>query len=61
LLMVAVAMAQIPPPSEAWICRLRGVVRDGDELMGIRFVWIDTKGVLLKARADQSSTHLRKR
>ncbi|GKT51804.1 ribosomal protein S6 kinase beta [Colletotrichum spaethianum] len=57
----AIVMAQIPPPPEAWICRLHGVVRDGDKLMGMLFVWIDTKGVLSKARADQSSPDLRKR
>ncbi|WDK19735.1 protein kinase-like domain-containing protein [Colletotrichum graminicola] len=45
-------MAQISPPPEAWICRLHGVVRDGIRLMGMLFVWIDTKGVLSKARAD---------
>ncbi|KAK2012403.1 hypothetical protein LZ32DRAFT_691934 [Colletotrichum eremochloae] len=56
-----VVMAQIPSPPEAWICRLHGVVRVGDKLMGMLFIWIDTKGVLSKARADQSSPDLRKR
>ncbi|KDN65756.1 hypothetical protein CSUB01_07537 [Colletotrichum sublineola] len=57
----AMGMAQIPPPPEAWTCRLHGVVRDGDKLIGMLFVWIDKKGVLSKARADQSSSDLRKR
>ncbi|KZL72953.1 protein kinase-like domain-containing protein [Colletotrichum tofieldiae] len=57
----AIAMAQIPPPPEAWICRLHGVVRDGDKLIGMLFIWIETKGVLSKARADKSSPDLRKR
>ncbi|KAK2048014.1 hypothetical protein LZ31DRAFT_573524 [Colletotrichum somersetense] len=57
----AIAMAQIPPPPESWICRLHGVVREGDKLMGMLLVWIDKKGVLSQGRADQSSPDLRKR
>ncbi|GJC90043.1 cAMP-dependent protein kinase type 1 [Colletotrichum liriopes] len=56
-----IAMAQIPPAPEAWICRLHGVVRDGDRLMGMLFTWIDAKGVLSRARADQSSPDVKRR
>lgn len=55
-----VAMAHIPPPPEAWICRLHGVVRDGTNLFGMLFTWIDAKGVLSGARAAQSSAQLRR-
>ena len=56
-----IAMAQIPLPPEAWVCRLQGVVRDGNGLMGMLFTWIDKKGVLSRARAAQSSPPLRRR
>ncbi|KAJ3456896.1 hypothetical protein MRS44_016919 [Fusarium solani] len=50
-----IAQAQIPPPPEAYICRLHRVVRDGNGLVGMLFVWIDKKGVLSRARAAMSS------
>lgn len=55
-----IAEAQVPPPPEAWVCRLHGVVRDGNKLAGMLFDWIDSKGVLSKARADQSSAQQKK-
>ncbi|CCF44106.1 hypothetical protein CH063_13611 [Colletotrichum higginsianum] len=57
----AIAVAQIPPAPATWICRLRGVVRDGNKMMGMLFTWIDAKGVLSSARAEQSSPGLRRR
>ncbi|KAF5254509.1 hypothetical protein FANTH_767 [Fusarium anthophilum] len=53
--------AQIPVPPEAHICRLIGVVRQGDGLLGMLFAWIPNKGVLSKARAAASPPELRKR
>ncbi|KAG5751835.1 hypothetical protein H9Q70_005525 [Fusarium xylarioides] len=53
--------AQIPPPPEAYICRLTGVVREGDGLLGMLFAWIPNKGVLSKTRAAASPLELRKR
>lgn len=32
-----IAQAQLPPPPDAWICRLHGVVRDGNKLAGMLF------------------------
>ncbi|KHO10651.1 TPR repeat-containing protein [Metarhizium robertsii ARSEF 23] len=49
------------PPPQAFICRLHGVVRDGNGLAGMLFTWINNKGVLSKARANQSSVELRRR
>ncbi|KAF5707947.1 serine threonine kinase [Fusarium mundagurra] len=53
--------AKIPPPPEAYICRLKGVVREGGGLLGMLFTWIPSKGVLSKARAAASPPELRKR
>ncbi|KAF5701582.1 pre-mRNA-splicing factor rse-1 [Fusarium globosum] len=52
--------AQIPPPPEAHICRLAGVVREGDGLLGMLFAWIPDRGVLSKARAAANPPELRK-
>ncbi|WQF81607.1 Putative protein kinase [Colletotrichum destructivum] len=57
----AIAMAQISPAPATWICRLRGVFRDGKDMMGMLFTWIDAKEVLSRARAEQSSPGLRRR
>ncbi|EJP61465.1 protein kinase subdomain-containing protein [Beauveria bassiana ARSEF 2860] len=54
------ALAHIPPPPQAFICRLYGVVRDGNGLAGMLFSWIENKGVLSKARAEQSAIELRR-
>ncbi|KAK1589863.1 uncharacterized protein LY79DRAFT_516879 [Colletotrichum navitas] len=43
------------------ICCLHRVVYDRDRLIGILSIWINTKGVLLKARAEQNPPDLRKR
>ncbi|KAH0430444.1 hypothetical protein CcaCcLH18_07824 [Colletotrichum camelliae] len=56
-----IAMAQIPHAPEAWVCRLHGVVRDGNGLIGMLFTWIDTMGVLSRARAENGSSDLRER
>ncbi|KAF3063021.1 hypothetical protein CFAM422_010303 [Trichoderma lentiforme] len=56
-----IAQAQLPPPSKTFICHLHGVVRDGNKLAGMLFTWINTKGVLSKARADQSTVQLKAR
>ncbi|KAG4293577.1 hypothetical protein FPRO06_00162 [Fusarium proliferatum] len=53
--------AQIPPAPEAYICRVIGVVREGDGLLGMLFTWIPSKGVLSRARASVSPPELRKR
>ncbi|WDK13835.1 protein kinase-like domain-containing protein [Colletotrichum graminicola] len=42
-------MWQVLPLLEAWICRLRGAVRDRYSLVGMPFTWIVTKGVLTRA------------
>lgn len=44
-----IVLAQIPPPPETYICRLLGVIREGNGLVGMLFIWIDKKGVLSKA------------
>lgn len=56
-----IVRAQIPHDPEARVCRLHGVVRDGNKLLGMLFPWIDTKGILSKARAAQSPPNVRKR
>lgn len=53
-------LAHIPPPPQAFICRLYGVVCDGNGLAGMLFSWIENKGVLSKARAEQSAIELRR-
>ncbi|KAF5984623.1 serine threonine kinase [Fusarium coicis] len=53
--------AQIPQPPQAYICRLIGVVRQGDGLLGMLFTWIPNKGVLSKARAAAAPPELRER
>ncbi|CVK84967.1 uncharacterized protein FMAN_16029 [Fusarium mangiferae] len=52
--------AQIPPPPEAHICHLAGVVREGDGLLGMLFTWIPNKGVLSRGQAAASPPELRK-
>ncbi|KAK3185290.1 hypothetical protein K4F52_005990 [Lecanicillium sp. MT-2017a] len=54
------ALGNIPPPPQAFICRLYGVVRDGNGLAGMLFYWIENKGVLSEARAEQSAIELRR-
>ncbi|KAH8668961.1 hypothetical protein BX600DRAFT_435473 [Xylariales sp. PMI_506] len=61
LILKDIAMAQVLSPPEAWVCRLHGIVRDGNKLFGMLFLWIDTKGVLSGTRAAQSSAQLRRR
>lgn len=56
-----ITQAQIPSPPKAWICRLHGIVRAGNSLMGMLFTWIDAKGPLSKARVEQSLAAVRKR
>ncbi|KKP06308.1 hypothetical protein THAR02_01553 [Trichoderma harzianum] len=56
-----IAQAHLPPPPKTFICHLHGVVRDGNQLVGMLFTWINTKGVLSKARADQSTFQLKAR
>ncbi|KAF9872728.1 hypothetical protein CkaCkLH20_09907 [Colletotrichum karsti] len=56
-----IARAQIPLAPKAWICRMHGVVRDGNMLMGMLLSWIDTRGVLSRAEAEISSSALRQR
>ncbi|KAF5543007.1 serine threonine kinase [Fusarium mexicanum] len=53
--------SQIPAPPEAHICRLIGVVQQGDGLLGMLFAWIPNKGVLSKVRAAASPPELRRR
>ncbi|KAL6692968.1 hypothetical protein J3F84DRAFT_401524 [Trichoderma pleuroticola] len=45
--------------NRTFICHLHGVVRDGNGLAGMLFTWINNKGVLSKARADQSTVQLK--
>ncbi|KAK1598926.1 uncharacterized protein LY79DRAFT_586441 [Colletotrichum navitas] len=54
-------VTQLPRAPEAWVCRLHGVVREGNVLMGMLFTWIDATGVLGRARAENSSSDIRKR
>ncbi|KAK2020571.1 hypothetical protein LX32DRAFT_678214 [Colletotrichum zoysiae] len=54
-------VTEIPHAPEAWVCRLYGVVREGNMLMGMLFTWIDATGVLGRARAENSSSDMRKR
>lgn len=56
-----IAQAHLHPPPKTFICQLHGVVRDGNQLTGMLFTWINTKGVLSKARADQSTAQLKAR
>ncbi|KAL6802693.1 hypothetical protein GGI42DRAFT_324975 [Trichoderma sp. SZMC 28013] len=56
-----IAEAHLPPPPKAFIGHLHGVVRDGNGLAGMLFTWINNKGVLSKARADQSTVLLKAR
>ncbi|KAF4432381.1 Serine threonine kinase [Fusarium acutatum] len=56
-----VTEARISPPSEAYICCLTGIVREGGGLLGMLFAWIPNKGVLSKARAAATPPELRKR
>ncbi|KAL7955574.1 hypothetical protein V8C34DRAFT_327097 [Trichoderma compactum] len=53
--------AHLPPPPKTFIGHLHGVVRDGNGLAGMLFTWINNKGVLSKARADQSTVQLKAR
>ena len=56
-----IVQAHLPAPPEAFICHLHGVVRDGNGLAGMLFTWINNKGVLSKARAEQSTVQLKAR
>ncbi|KAI0423526.1 hypothetical protein F5Y09DRAFT_226225 [Xylaria sp. FL1042] len=56
-----IAIAQIPPPPQVLVCRLHGVVRDGNGLLGMLFTWIDKKAVLSRGLAAESSAELRQR
>ncbi|TQV98447.1 Protein kinase-like domain [Cordyceps javanica] len=55
------ALARIPPPPQAFVCHLYGVVRDSNGLAGMLFSWIESQGVLSRARAEQSATERRRR
>lgn len=54
-------LANIPFPPDALVCRLHGVVREGNSLAGMLLTWIDKKGLLGRARAEEASIQLRKR
>jgi hypothetical protein len=56
-----ITMAKISPATEAWICRLYGIVRDETGLFGMLFTWINKKGVLSATRAAQNPLSLRNR
>ncbi|KAH7199193.1 hypothetical protein BKA60DRAFT_583138 [Fusarium oxysporum] len=59
--MKKITLAQSPPPPNTFICRLVGVVRENNKLLGMLFAWIDTECVLSKARAAKSPVTLRER
>ncbi|KAJ4125817.1 hypothetical protein NW765_001591 [Fusarium oxysporum] len=61
LVLKKITESQIPPPPQAYICRLVGVVREGNGLLGMLLSWIDKKSVLSKTKASASSPELRKR
>lgn len=61
LVLKKIAESQILPAPQAYICRLVGVVREGNGLLGMLLSWIDKKSVLSKAKASASSPELRKR
>ncbi|RKK84168.1 hypothetical protein BFJ68_g15282 [Fusarium oxysporum] len=61
LVLKKITESQIPPPPQAYICRLVGVVRKGNGLLGMLLSWIDKKSVLSKTKASASSPELRKR
>lgn len=56
-----ITLANIPSPPDALVCRLYGVVREGNALAGMLLTWIDKKGVLGRARAEEASIQLSKR
>ncbi|KAL7904245.1 hypothetical protein GGI35DRAFT_463713 [Trichoderma velutinum] len=56
-----IVQAHLPSPPKTFIGHLHGVVRDGNKLAGMLFIWINSKGVLSKARADQSTVQLKAR
>ncbi|KAI5868161.1 hypothetical protein GGS23DRAFT_591956 [Durotheca rogersii] len=51
-----IVKAKIPPFPETSICRLRGIVRDGNDFYSMLFTWIEKKAVLSKGLAAKSST-----
>lgn len=53
--------SHMPLPPEAFVCRLIGVVREGNGLLGMLFAWINKKCVLSQAKAKASPPELRKR
>ncbi|KAG5812756.1 hypothetical protein H9Q74_004117 [Fusarium xylarioides] len=61
LVLKKITESQIPPPPQAYICRLVGVVREGNGLLGMLLSWIDKKSVLSKAKASVSTLESRNR
>ena len=60
-LMALKRTASLPDAPVAYICRLHGVVRNGQEIAGMLFTWIEKKGVLCQTRAKDAPTPLRRR
>ncbi|ATY59776.1 kinase-like domain [Cordyceps militaris] len=58
---IRLAQAHILDLPQAFICRLYGIVRDGNSVAGMLFAWIENKGALSEERAEQSPVALRRR
>ncbi|KAI1752088.1 hypothetical protein F4782DRAFT_501924 [Xylaria castorea] len=56
-----ITKARLPPPPDARVCRLHGVVQGGIGLGGMLFTWIDQKSVLSQGLAKESTAELRRR
>lgn len=56
-----IAKAHLPPPAEARVCHLHGVVLAEKGMAGMLFSWIDKKAVLGRALAEESPVELRLR
>jgi hypothetical protein len=59
--MKKITLAQSRLPPYAFICRLVGVVRENNKILGMLFAWIDAECVLSKARVAKSPGAVRKR
>ncbi|KAF4471617.1 Serine threonine kinase [Fusarium albosuccineum] len=55
-----IAKAQLAPP-HVRICRMYGLVRDENGLLGMLFPWIDKRGVLSRGLAQKNSPDIRRR
>ena len=53
--------ARLPDAPVAYTCRLHGVVRNGQEIVGMLFSWIEKKGVLCRIRANDAPANVRRR